>query len=90
MQPAGLALTGFWSAHFGAGTLAGDVLGSAAQFPTILASTPSGLIFTSLASTNIAGGPIASNITMWGADVRVTAAANGAGYWIGTYQTLGN
>lgn len=89
-HPAGLLLKGHWSVHWGAASLAGDVWGSSVQFASVLSQPPTSLAFTAQSSSNVATGPTAANLTNWGGHVSVTTAANGGGYWIGTYTTVGN
>ncbi len=89
-QPVGLPLKGHWSISWGTTGVAGDVWGTAVQFPAVLSQPPTGLIFTTIAAQNVASGPLASHLTNWGGQVSVTTAANGGGYWVGTYMTQGN
>lgn len=89
-QPAGLPLKGHWSIRWGTSSLAGDVWGSSVQFAAVLSQPPTSLTFTTLSALNVASGPTAASLTNWGAHVSVTSAANGGGYWIGTYTTVGN
>lgn len=90
IQPSGMSLKGFWSVRWGASSGAGNVWGSAVSFPSILSGTPTSLTFTTIASSNVASGPTSGNFTQWGCDASVTASAAGAGFWIGTYVTVGN
>ena len=89
-QPVGQALKGYFSVRWGASSGASNVWGGAIQFPTVMVNVPTGVTFTTLSSSNIAAGPTIGNITRWGCDVQVTASTAGAGFWTGTYMTIGN
>jgi len=90
IQPGGVGLKGFWSIRWGASSGAGNSWGNSISFPSVLANIPTGLVFTVISQANIGTGPVITNATVWGCDVQVTTAVAGAGYWIGTYQTVGN
>ncbi len=89
VQPPGVSVKGHWSMRWGAAGLAGDVWGASVTFPTVLTQAPSSLTFTQIAASN-SSAPTATNLTNWGAQISVTAAGNGGGYWIGTYSSNGN
>ncbi len=88
VQPGGLAMNGFFSVRWGAASGAGNVWGGDITFPAVFSSAPAAVTFTAISSSNVASGPTADNLTVWGCDVTVTASLAGAGYWIGTYSAL--
>jgi len=73
------------------GATAGQRVGVGLSFVPILSNTPTGLSFTSIASTNIGSGPsvTAGTLTPYSCEVTVTAAANGNVVWTGKYTTQG-
>lgn len=66
-----------------------DTIGQAVNFKTTMTNVPSSITFTASATSN-AGTPQAVDITNVGFQFEIQPAANGAGYWRGTYQTVGN
>ncbi|HUY75804.1 MAG TPA: hypothetical protein VMV29_03475, partial [Ktedonobacterales bacterium] len=61
------------------------------SFVPALSNTPTGLTFTTIASTNVASGPSVTSgtLTPYGCEVTVTANLSGAVVWTGKYTTVG-
>ena len=70
---------------------AAQQVGVGVSFVPILSNTPSGLTFTTIASSNVGSGPTVTpgTLTPYGCEVTVTAAASGAIVWTGKYTTVG-
>jgi hypothetical protein len=66
-------------------------VGVGLSFVPALANTPAGLTFTAITSTTVSSGPTVTpgNMTPYGCEVAVTAAASGAVVWTGKYTTVG-
>lgn len=69
----------------------GQQVGVGVSFVPTLATTPTNLTFTTIASTNVASGPTVTSgtLTPYGAEVTVTANVSGAVVWTGKYTTVG-
>jgi hypothetical protein len=70
---------------------AGQQIGVGLNFVPVLSTTPTGLSFTAIASTNVGSGPsvTAGTLTPYGCEVTVSAAAAGPVLWTGKYTTVG-
>jgi|GEM_PF-854723 hypothetical protein len=70
---------------------AGQQVGVGLNFVPVLSHIPTGLTFTTIASTNVGSGPgvTSGTLTQYGCEVTVTAAATGAVVWTGKYTTQG-
>ena len=69
----------------------GQQVGVGVSFVPTLSNTPTGLTFTTIASTNVGSGPsvTAGTLTPYGCEVTVTANVSGAVVWTGKYTTVG-
>ena len=69
----------------------GQQVGVGVSFVPALSNTPTGLTFTTIASTNVASGPSVTSgtLTPYGCEVTVTANLSGAVVWTGKYTTVG-
>ncbi len=69
----------------------GQTVGVGVCFVPTLSKTPTGLTFTTIASTNVGSGPTVTSgsLTPYGCEVTVTASTTGAVVWTGKYTTVG-
>ncbi|HET9111493.1 MAG TPA: hypothetical protein VFN78_11760 [Ktedonobacterales bacterium] len=89
-QSPGAQQVGFVSLR-AANATAGQIIGATVSFTPTLAQTPTELSFSALGSANVSGAPsvTAGTLTPYGCEVTVTATANGAVTWAGTWTTVG-
>jgi hypothetical protein len=88
VQALGAPINGFVGWNFSNAT-AGQNSGAGAQFPAQCSQTPTSLVFTGVANTNV--GAISANFfTNVGCMVFGPAVASGAGSYGATYSTVGN
>ena len=89
IQAVGSPEIGTVAAAWGSAAITTDTYEAGVNFKATMANIPSSITLTSTSTSN-AGTPTTVNITNTGFSFRVQPAANGVGYWRGTYKTNGN